>query len=233
MILELGSRRYRSFVWKEAVLRVSSSRADLVFEEIQRQRYLLEEYIRRQPAFETSLEPIELLDGAPPMASRMADAARKAGVGPMAAVAGAMAQAAAEVAMRAGADEALVDNGGDTFLVSPWEVLVGVYAGQNALSNRLALRVLPQQMPVSICSSSSRFGHSRSFGDCDLATILSEDGALADAAATLAGNSVRRQDDVAPTLERIMSIPGIRGVLIVQEGKIGLAGDLPELVRLG
>jgi ApbE superfamily uncharacterized protein (UPF0280 family) len=86
-------------------------------------------------------------------------------------------------------------------------------------------------MPIAVCSSSSRMGHSLSFGDCDLATVLAEDGALADAAVTLACNSVRCRDDIAGTLERVLAIAGIRALLIVKDDKIGIAGDLPELVR--
>jgi hypothetical protein len=82
-----------------------------------------------------------------------------------------------------------------------------------------------------VCSSSGRFGHSLSFGRCDLATVVAGSGALADAAATLAANCVRTGDDVEPTLERVMAIPGIEGVLIVQDDRVGVAGDLPRLVQ--
>ncbi len=224
-------RRYVTFRWKEADLRISSPRADVIREEIVRQRALLEAYITRHPAFRAALVPVDLLERAPPIACRMAEAARKAGVGPMAAVAGAMAQAAVEAALTAGAEEAIVENGGDLYLASPREVVVGLYAGDHPLSGRLAFRVAPGCMPLSICSSSSRFGHSFSFGDCDLATVVAADGALADAAATLAGNSVRRPEDVPAALEKVAAIPGVLGVLIVQEGSIGLKGDLPELIR--
>ena len=163
----------------------------------------------------------------------MAAAARAAGVGPMAAVAGAMAQAAVEAALAAGAAEAIVENGGDLYLASPREVVVGLYAGDHPLSGRLAFRVEAARMPLSICSSSSRLGHSFSFGDCDLAAVAAADGALADAAATLAGNSVRGPADVPAALEKVAAIPGVLGVLIIQEGSVGLKGDLPELVRPG
>lgn len=224
-------RRYTTFRWKEASLRICCPRADRVTGEIRRQRAVLEEYIRRQPEFLSALGPLELLEEAPPIVRRMHAASLATGVGPMAAVAGAMAQAAAEAALAAGAQEAIVENGGDIYLVSPREVTVGLYTGANPLSGRLAFRVPAAGMPLSICSSSGRFGHSMSFGDCDLATVVAPDGALADAAATLAANSVRSAGDVAGTLERVAAIPGIQGVLIVQEGTVGLIGDLPDLVR--
>jgi ApbE superfamily uncharacterized protein (UPF0280 family) len=150
----------------------------------------------------------------------------------MAAVAGAMAQACAEAALAAGAREAIVENGGDLYLVSPADVIVGLFAGDHPLSGRLALRILPASMPLSVCSSSSYLGHSQSFGECDLATVIAPEAALADAAATLAGNLVRGMDDVEPTLERIRAIQGVRGVLIIKDRRVGLAGEFPELIRV-
>lgn len=224
-------RAWLVFRLKEADVRVCSPRADLVEAEVRRLRAVLEAYIDRQPAFKAALRPIDLLADAPPIAVAMADAARACEVGPMAAVAGAVAQAAAEVALAAGVDEAIVENGGDTWIASPREVTVGLYAGENPLSGRLALSIHPDRLPLSVCSSSGRFGHSLSFGDCDLATVVARSGALADAAATLAANSVRTIDDVEPTLERVAAIPGIDGVLIVKADRVGVAGNLPRLVK--
>jgi ApbE superfamily uncharacterized protein (UPF0280 family) len=70
-----------------------------------------------------------------------------------------------------------------------------------------------------------------SFGDCDLATVVSSDAALADAAATLACNLVRNPGDIDAALKRLAAIPGVEGVLIVKEDRVGLAGELPELIR--
>jgi len=224
-------RSWTIYQLKEADLRISSPRADLVEAEVRRLRTALEAFIERQPAFRAALVPIDLLDGAPPIAVAMADAARACGLGPMAAVAGAVAQAAAEAALAKGAGEAIVENGGDTWIASPTEVTVGLHAGRHALSGRLALRIPPDRLPLSVCSSSGRFGHSLSFGDCDLATVVAQSGALADAAATLAANCVRTVDDVEPTLERVMAIPGVDGVLIVENDRVGVAGNLPQLVQ--
>jgi uncharacterized protein len=224
-------RNYIRFSLKEANLRICSEQYPLVCREVVRLRGVLEDYIGRQPAFRTSLVPLELLDDAPEICRRMARAALPCGVGPMAAVAGAVAQACAEAALAAGAREAIIENGGDIFLASPDRVVIGLYAGNHPLSGRLALAIPPERLPLSVCSSSGRFGHSTSFGDCDLATIVARDGALADAAATLAANAVKAEEDVEPTLERVMAIAGIEAVLIVKGGKVGVAGDLPELLR--
>jgi ApbE superfamily uncharacterized protein (UPF0280 family) len=227
----ISPRRWIVFKLKEADLRISSPKVDLVEAEVRRLRSVLEAYIDRQPAFKAALVPIDLLGDAPPIAVAMAAAARVCGVGPMAAVAGAVAQAAAEAALAAGAGEAIVENGGDTWIASAGEITVGLYAGEHALSGRLALRISADRLPLSVCSSSGRFGHSLSFGDCDLATVVAQSGALADAAATLAANCVRTTGDVEPALARIMAIPGVAGVLIVKDDRVGVAGDLPPLVK--
>jgi hypothetical protein len=149
----------------------------------------------------------------------------------MAAVAGAIAQAAALAAIQAGAAEAIVENGGDLYLHSNAEVLVGLFAGTPRFSASLAFRVAPGKLPLAICSSSGTMGHSLSFGKCDLATVVSRSAALADAAATRAGNLVTRASDIPRALEAVLSIPGVDGLLLIKDDKLGMAGNLPELIK--
>jgi len=224
-------RHYQRFVHRGASFRICSTHLQVIRGEIRRQRITLESYIHRHPDFATALEPLELLPGAPEVARRMQAASAATGVGPMAAVAGTMAQLAVEAARAAGAGEAIVENGGDIFLISPEVVTVALYAGNNPLSGKLAFRFLPEQMPLAICSSSGLMGHSLSFGDCDLVTVVASDAALADAAATLACNLVYSAEDIPRVLERITVLSGISGVLIIKADKVGMAGDLPELIR--
>jgi ApbE superfamily uncharacterized protein (UPF0280 family) len=224
-------RSYHTIVHKDAKLRVACPRADLVERELLRQRELLEEYIRRQPEFLSALAPIRLLADAPEIARRMDAASQLTGVGPMAAVAGAMAEACARAALEAGACEAIVENGGDLYASSPDPVVIGIYAGESKVSGRLAFEVPPEMMPLSLCSSSSTMGHSLSFGDCDLATIASKDAALADAAATLACNSVRSAADLDRVLSAVSRIPGILGLLLVKGDDLAICGELPPIVK--
>jgi len=225
-------RTYRTFTHKEAVLRICCENFDAVTAEIVRQRGILEDYIKRHADFRRSLEPLELLPGAPEVAERMARAARLVGVGPMAAVAGAMAQSAAQAGLQAGAAEAIVENGGDIYLKAAKPVIIALVTGAAKLAARLALALKPEETPISICSSSGKMGHSMSLGKCDLATVVAADAALADAAATAAANLVRTIEDVDPALERIAAIAGVDGVIIVKDDRIGLAGNLPRLVRI-
>jgi ApbE superfamily uncharacterized protein (UPF0280 family) len=225
-------RVYRTFIHKEAVLRICCEPFEAVTQEIVRQRAILEEYIRRHPHFQHSLEPVAVGADAPEVARRMARAANKVGVGPMAAVAGAMAQLAVEDALRAGAEEVIVDNGGDIYLQTVEPVIIGLYPGESGQIGRLAFSLQAYDTPLSICSSSGKMGHSLSLGQCDLATVVAKDAALADAAATLAANLVKDVCDVEPALNQMVSIDGVSGVMIVKNGHVGLAGKLPPLVKM-
>jgi ApbE superfamily uncharacterized protein (UPF0280 family) len=228
----MRKRIYKTFTYKEAVFRICCTAFDAVVAEIVRQRKILEDYIARHPEFQTSFEPIGLLTDAPPSAQQMACAADRAGVGPMAAVAGTMAQLAAIAGIKAGADEIIVENGGDIYVLAKEPVIIELFAGSDKLPRRLGFSLKPEDTPISICSSSGKMGHSTSLGQCDLATVVSRDAALADAAATQAANLVRVREDVEPTLNRIAAINGVDGVLIVKDEHIGMAGKLPPLVKI-
>jgi uncharacterized protein len=224
-------REFRLFTWKAARYRICSPAFHLITGEIKKQRELLETYIRQHPAFKSSLVPLSLLDSAPPLALTMADAARKTDVGPMAAVAGGIAEAGVKAACAAGVDEAIVENGGDIYLTAERKIHVGLYSGGGKLADTLAFCISPGEMPLAICSSSSRMGHSASFGACDLATVTSKEGALADAAATRICNDVKEVKDIEPVLEVMISVPGILGILIIKDDHIGMIGNLPRLVK--
>ena len=147
-------------------------------------------------------------------------AARLVGVGPMAAVAGSMAQLAAEAGLKAGSPEAIVENGGDIYIQATEPVIIALHTGTAELADRLAFSIEPGDTPISICSSSGKMGHSMSLGDCDLATVVAKDAALADAAATMAANLVKTIGEVDAALERIAGIEGVEGVLIVKDNRI-------------
>ena len=225
-------RIYEQFSLEGANFRICSSQIEPIKAEIRKQRSVLIEYIKRHPQFMDALKPVQLSSDPPEIVKQMDFASRQVGIGPMASVAGTMAQFAAQAGVASGATEAIVENGGDIYLDSKEEVVIGIYAKDSSLSGKLAFLLTPSQMPISICSSSSQMGHSLSFGNCNLATVFSEKAALADAVATHACNSVQKMEDVNPVLEDIVSISGISGALIIKEEHIGLAGELPELVKI-
>ena len=225
-------RRFRQFHLKDSNFRICSERFEAATAALRGLRRDLEAYLERHPEFFRSLVPVGVLAGAPESACRMAAAAARVGVGPMAAVAGTFAQMAAAAAMRRGASEAIVENGGDLYVRSPAAVTVGLYAGAASPLRGLAFLLPPERLPLALCSSSGRLGHSYSRGTCDLATVIASDAALADAAATCAGNAVRGSGDLEATVEATLRIRGVQAVLLVKDDRVAMGGALPELVRV-
>lgn len=224
-------RQFRTFSFKDTHLKVYGSEYDKITEVIVQERKKLEAYILRHPEFKNALSPIALLPEAPEIAQKMAKASTATGLGPMASVAGTLAQIGVEAAKEAGCNEAIVENGGDMYIMSPTLVTIGIYAGKNSIGAQLAFQLTPEELPLAICSSSSKMGHSLSLGDCELATVIAKDAALADSVATLTCNSISIETEVELVLDKVGQIEGIRGILVVKNSKIGLWGNLPKLVR--
>jgi hypothetical protein len=187
-------------------------------------RQVLEAYIARDPFFAATFDPY-IPDSDEPVITRMADAARRAGVGPMAAVAGTIAWSGVESMQDAGAVFGVIDNGGDIALIADRSVRVGVHAGGAALSNRVAFVVPPQEKILGICTSSATVGPSISFGVADAVTIFARDVALSDAWATAVCNQIRPDDQsildrVDP--EEVSGIFAIMGDVSVRWGELPL-----------
>ena len=189
-------------------------------------RQVLEAYIARDSFFATTFDPYEP-DSDEPVITRMADATRKAGVGPMAAVAGTIAWAGVEAMKEAGATFGVIDNGGDIALVSDRPVRVGVHAGSAALSSRVAFVVPPQETILGICTSSATVGPSISFGMADAVTVFSYDVALSDAWATSVCNQIRLSD--RSILDRVGPTE-VSGIFAIMGDVTVRWGDLPPLV---
>jgi ApbE superfamily uncharacterized protein (UPF0280 family) len=188
-------------------------------------RQMLERYIRQHPSFLTSLEPITIENNAPPIVIKMVEAAEKARVGPMAAVAGAIAESVGNELLPL-SPEVIVENGGDIYLKSLKKRLIGIYAGQSPLSGKLALEIKGEETPMGICTSSGTVGHSLSFGKADAVIVLSPSATLADAAATAIGNLVIQRGDIPLGIEFAQSIDGVKGVIIIKDDKMGLWGEV-------
>lgn len=193
-------------------------------------RYPLETYIRQHPEFREALVPLGPDPLAPALIREMLQAGRQAGVGPMAAVAGAIAEGLGR-ALQTWSPEIIIENGGDLFLACREPLTVGLYAGRSPLSNRIGVALPPCLEGVGLCTSSGTVGHSLSFGRADAVTVLAASTALADAAATAVGNGVRTGKDIPAALERGQAIRGVEGLLIVVGEQLGVWGRL-EIVRL-
>jgi hypothetical protein len=194
-------------------------------------RKVLERFIGQDPFFRTTLEPYSDRTTDPPLIRRMCQAARSANVGPMAAVAGAVAEAAVEAMVSAGSTHALVDNGGDIAMVLDREVDIGIYAGSSRFSG-LAFRFGPVDRIIGICTSSATVGPSISFGIADAAMVISGNVALADACATMLGNMVVSNDDalLADAVTRQMEVEGVSGCCVIVGDKMAMKGTLPRMV---
>ncbi|OPY90253.1 MAG: hypothetical protein A4E73_02579 [Syntrophaceae bacterium PtaU1.Bin231] len=227
------SRHYSRFSVKvsetDLYILADSDLTALACESVHLYRSQLEEYIRIRPEFGSSLVPLSRDALAPGIVKTMLDASLRSGVGPMASVAGAIAEYVGRRLLEKSAN-VVVENGGDIFLHVSEDISVGIFAGASALSGRLALKIRADQTPLGICTSSGTVGHSLSFGSADAVCIKSKSAALADAAATATGNVVKEKRDVRKGLSKAMSIEGVLGVLIVIGDILAVQGDM-EIVR--
>jgi ApbE superfamily uncharacterized protein (UPF0280 family) len=188
-------------------------------------RQQLEEYIKQNPDFVKSLEPLPTPTNAPRIILDMIEAGQQAGVGPMAAVAGAVAEYVGRELLEF-SPEIIVENGGDIFLKIKRKRVIGIYAGDSPLTGKLGLEIKPQDTPMGICTSSGTVGHSLSYGKADAVVVTSDSAVLADAAATSICNRVKTPDDINPAIEYGRTIGGLGGIIIIIDKNIGVWGDI-------
>lgn len=193
-------------------------------------RGYIESYIAKYPQFGNTLRPWGITGTAPLIILDMAQAGVSAGVGPMAAVAGAIAEhVGKDLLVHSG--NVIVENGGDVFLNTTQTVTMGIYAGSSPLSLRVGLKVGGRKDSVSVCTSSGTVGHSFSMGRADAVCVISKNGALADAVATATGNRVSSKSDIQKAIEYGSKINGVDGLVVILDEQIGLWGNV-ELVPL-
>lgn len=185
----------------------------------------IEEYLKTHPDFKESLSPLPHDENASEIVKRMIDASSKAGVGPMAAVAGAIAEAAGKK-LCSETEQVVVENGGDIFILSKSTRKIGIYAGDSPLSNKIGIELAASDTPCGVCTSSATVGPSLSFGKADAAVVYSKNCALADAAATAVCNIVKRKDDINEGLKLAKDIEGVEGALIIVKDAFGAWGRI-------
>lgn len=224
-----------NFTLKETQCTIISDKQKAIqtaIESIKRNRRELEIYIRANPRFLYTLTPISAPEK-PLVAKLMAQAAEKAGVGPMAAVAGVIADLAVSEMTREGCEVAVVEDGGEISAVSNRPVDVAVVVGDEPLSKRFGFRLT--EFPIGVATSSGRFSHALSFGDAEAATVFCKNASLADAAATAVGNLVKGEDaqaGIRAGISKGLSIEGVKGVLIIYKGQVGTAGKIPKIIKV-
>ncbi|MFX1375597.1 MAG: UPF0280 family protein [Promethearchaeota archaeon] len=203
----------------------------------------LEEYVRKNSHFLTSLSPIKV-NTEIEVVRLMVKAAYICDVGPMAAVAGALADLMIR-SMKNNDEEgfsgfneakiALVENGGEIAIDSIKPMKVALFAGDNELNLNIGFLVEKKDCPIGIGTSSATIGHALNFGQADAVTIFAQNATLADAAATKVSNSVKGQDiekSIKNALDIADDIDGIKGAFISREDKIGQTGKIPKLIKI-
>ena len=225
----------RAFRHKESNCTIISDKESAIEKaasSIKHHRRQLEEYIQEHPRFLHSLEPVAVDDG-PKVVRLMAEASAKASVGPMAAVAGVLADLAVEEMISDGCKVAVVENGGEVSAVSNQPVDIALAAGDAPLSREMGFRL--KKFPVGVATSSGLYSHALSFGEAEAVTVFAVDAGVADAAATAVANLIKGDDVrgvIREGIDRALSIKGVQGVFILYRGVVGKAGQVPELIKV-
>lgn len=207
----------------ETDIRVTTNKRvdkDFIEEKIRLCRMDIEKYINKDHRFLTALKPLTVEPTAPLIIKEMAEEARKANVGPMATVAGAISESLGRDLLKQGYKDVIVENGGDIFLKTQKTRLIGIYSGRSKLWDNLCLKIKPKETPLGICTSSGTIGHSLSFGSADSVVILSKSVSLADAVAAATCNRIKSKQDLARALDFARQIKGVLGVVIILKNNL-------------
>ena len=183
------------------------------------------EFGKEHPEFLTSLVPLKVPVFVPAIVKKMAEASELVGVGPMAGVAGAINYFLGKKLKELGITEFMIENGGDVYVSSARSVTLAVITGKPEIDGKLGISILPGEWGV--CSSSSKIGHSLSFGNTTIATVICKDPVVSDCAATYLGNSKTEREFISKA-RKLKEIEGVLGLL---NGRFVIQGNV-ELVRL-
>jgi ApbE superfamily uncharacterized protein (UPF0280 family) len=237
-------RKFRShFCIGEASFTIVSdlNEATIKGQQIAREIYTeVEMFVINNPIFRDSFEPTNFAvkDLQMPRVARiMEEVTAPFGIGPMAAVAGAIADIIFERLQSLDPRMLLVEDGGEIIVKSTEPVTVGLYTGLTALGGDVGFEIDPLDMPIGIATSSATVSHAISLGEADAATIFAKSGAVADAAATFFCNNVKGKDIPRSIQQALALLPsfeecGVHGVFIVRESHVGTAGKVPRLIKI-
>jgi len=201
-------------------------------EAIRSTRLQIERHIRQDRFFLTTLEPYDPEPSSTKVIRRMCAASSAAGVGPMATVAGVIAQEALEAMVSKGCRHGWVDNGGDIALILEEPATLEVFSDPES-KNACALELEPTDEIFGVCTSSGTLGHSVSFGNADVALAIADDAVLADALATAIGNAVKDKESLDTCFDMFKNVDGFRAGLAMIEGSVSVHGKVPRIVEVG
>ncbi len=193
---------------------------------VRKYRQQIEDYIEWHPTFTRSLSPLKRDPFAPKIINSMIEAGLRANVGPMASVAGAIAEHVGLGLLQHSRD-VIVENGGDVFIRSKVKREMLLLAECSDLAG-IKIAIQPSSKPAGICTSSGKLGHSLSYGRADAVMVLGPTSTMADAAATGTANLIEKPSDIEKGLKWAREI-GVLGVLILIEGQMGAWGQFEFL----
>ena len=196
----------------------------------------VENFVETHQDWEKSFDPV-ITTTQIPLIRAMEEAAHLAQVGPMAAVAGAIADLLAQDLKNRGAQIIVVENGGEIFIESAEDINIGILSETTSLKGTLGVKYRANQGTLGVGTSSGQFGHALSLGNADLVTVFADNAAIADAAATYIANHVTGDDPeeaIQKGLESYRTLNGeqIHGALLHKAEKIGTIGTLPPLIQI-
>lgn len=192
----------------------------------------LEKYIQSHPEFFTSLKPLTPDKSAPEIVKHMCNITTKVGVGPMASVAGTIAEYVGKKLLYS-QKKVIIENGGDIFVYFDRPIVVGIYAGEHSpFSHKVKIKINLVNQPLGICTSSGTVGRSLSFGTADAVTVVSNSASFSDAVATATGNIVKTEKNLHKAVEFAKSFPETMFVSVIKNKSIAIWSrkDFCELV---
>jgi ApbE superfamily uncharacterized protein (UPF0280 family) len=186
-------------------------------------------HIEKERIFENSLIALESTSDEPYIIRIMKRYSQIMKVGPMACVAGAIAQILGERLFNG--EDMIVENGGDIFICKKGPIGIRVYTDDEIFKDRLLVNIDHCNDSVGIATSSATIGPSLSFGRTSATIVISNNCALSDAAATRIANEVRSSNDLERTLKKYkriiydFNIP-ITGVLCIIDSNMAAFGKI-------
>ncbi len=217
---------------KETDLLVSASKdlSKQTRDRVHHYRRQLEDYIKSKPDFLSTLFPYPEDPFAPEIIREMISATKIFDVGPMAAVAGTIAQLVGRDLLKH-TEELIVENGGDIFLKAKRPITVSIFAGSSKFNDKLGVVIYPEQMPTGICTSSATVGHSLSLGTADSVCIVANKASIADAAATALGNRITDRFKLKKEIESIRESKNVKGGIVIIGKTMASWGEI-ELTKI-
>lgn len=182
----------------------------------------VEAYASRHSTFKSSLVPIPVGGDAPPLVRAMGAASAAAGVGAIVSLPGALAEALARDLARL-SRLVVVSAEGDTFAIDARPRVFVVDPREGGAGIAVAVR---SQRPYAFYCTSGRVRVKPAIGRARAVAVLADHGAVADAAASAMGQAIHRPSQVARALELASRLPGVRGVVVLAEGRIGVWGSI-------